>query len=46
MTATALKSRPTGSSAEFDLKRDADWKLSVVSGPRNHLYRTPIGLVS
>ena len=33
-------------SISLDLNHDADWKLSVVSGPRNHLYRTPIGVGS
>lgn len=28
-------------SLSFESNRDADWKLSVVSGPRNHY---PIGL--
>ena len=31
-------------SLSFDLNRDGDRKLSVVSGPRNHFYRTPLGL--
>jgi hypothetical protein len=29
----------------FYSERHAEWKLSVVSGPRNHLYRTTIGLI-
>ena len=31
-------------SLSFDLNRDGDRKLSVVSGPRNQFYRTPLGL--
>jgi hypothetical protein len=35
-----------GSPPSFGLNGDADWKLSVVSGPRNHLYRTAIRLIA